>query len=106
MADYYQLIARAVSGLPQNTPDTRKAIYDRARRALVNQLRGIQPPVPESGIERESKSLEEAIARLESEAAAPFVATPAAPPPVVRPPLVPPEAKKLPEFRPKPMARL
>ena len=43
MADYYPLIARAVSGLDRNTGENRRALYDRARVALVNQLRGVQP---------------------------------------------------------------
>ena len=69
MADYYQLIARAVNTLPNNSPETRDAIYERARRALVKQLRVLEPPVSEEDIERETKSLEEAIAQLEFETA-------------------------------------
>ena len=69
MADYYQLIARAVSALPNNSPEARDAIYERARRALVKQLRILDPPVSEADIERETKSLEEAIAQLEIETA-------------------------------------
>ena len=52
MADYYNLLARAVSGLPNATPDSRKAIYERARKALLGQLRAMQPPVPEADIAR------------------------------------------------------
>ena len=63
MADYYQLIARAVSALPNNSPEARDAIYERARRALVKQLRILDPPVSEADIERETKLLEEAIAQ-------------------------------------------
>ena len=40
MADYHPLIARAVSGLDKNTGENRRALYDRARAALVSQLRG------------------------------------------------------------------
>lgn len=69
MADYYQLIARAVSALPNNSPEARDAIYERARRALVKQLRILDPPVSEADIERETKLLEEAIAQLEIETA-------------------------------------
>ena len=67
MADYYSLISRAIAALPQQTPDTRQAVYERARKALFNQLRGIQPPVAEADVAAEGRALEEAIARLEIE---------------------------------------
>jgi hypothetical protein len=69
MADYYSLISRAISALPQQRPDTRQAVYGRARKALQSQLRSIQPPVPEADIAAEGRALEEAIARLELELA-------------------------------------
>jgi hypothetical protein len=56
-----------VSGLKTSTPETRGAIYERARKALLGQLRSMQPPAPESAIEREAKALDEAVARLELE---------------------------------------
>ncbi len=67
MADYYSLISRAISALPQQRPDTRQAVYSRARKALQSQLRSIQPPVPDADIAAEGRALEEAIARLELE---------------------------------------
>ncbi len=70
MADYHSLIARAVAALPQSTPDARQAVYERARKALYNQLRGIQPPVAEDDIAAEGRALDEAIARVETESAA------------------------------------
>jgi hypothetical protein len=70
MADYYPLLAKAVSGLKEPTSETRGAIYERARRALLGQLRAMQPPAPEGAIEREARALDEAIARLELECAA------------------------------------
>ncbi|MBB4041159.1 hypothetical protein GGR34_002822 [Microvirga flocculans] len=71
MADYYPLIARAVEGLPEQTPDKRHAVYERARTALVAQLRSLNPPLTEPEIQRESRSLDEAIARVEADYAAP-----------------------------------
>jgi hypothetical protein len=67
MADYYPLIAKAVAGLPQSTPETRRAIYDRAHAALVGQLGKLQPPVPPEIIEREAAALDAAVTRLEAE---------------------------------------
>jgi hypothetical protein len=69
MADYYPLIARAVSGLDKNTGENRRALYDRARAALVAQLRGVQPALEESDITRERLALEEAIRKVEAETA-------------------------------------
>jgi hypothetical protein len=69
MADYHPLIARAVSGLEKNTGENRRALYARAREALVGQLRGVQPALEESEITRERLALEEAIRKVEAEAA-------------------------------------
>ncbi len=71
MADYYPLISRAISGLDPSAPgEQRRAIYERARSALIAQLRSVQPPLTESEITRERLSLEEAVRKVESEAAA------------------------------------
>lgn len=67
MADYYPLLAKAVAGLPESTPEARQAVYERARRALYGQLRNLDPPVPEEAIEREAQSLERAVAQIETE---------------------------------------
>jgi hypothetical protein len=69
MADYHPLIARAVTGLEKNTGENRRALYERARTALVAQLRGVMPALDESEITRERLSLEEAIRKVEAEAA-------------------------------------
>src|SRR3954454_11453091 len=69
MADYHPLIARAVAGLDKNTGENRRALYERARTALVAQLRGVNPPLEESEITRERLALEEAIRKVEAESA-------------------------------------
>jgi hypothetical protein len=69
MADYYPLIARAVAGLDKNTGDARRVLYERARGALVAQLRGVTPALDESDVTRERLSLEEAIRKVEGESA-------------------------------------
>jgi hypothetical protein len=90
MTDYYTLIAKAVTGLEKSTGEARRGLYDRARSALVAQLRGVTPALSESDITREWSSLEEAIRKVETEAArrsrtdpAPRAAPP--PPPPTRP---------------------
>jgi len=67
MADYYPLVARAVAGLEKNTGEARRALYERARAALVAQLRASEPPLAEADITRERLALEEAIRRIETE---------------------------------------
>jgi hypothetical protein len=47
MAEYYPLLARAVAALPDSNVESRRSIYDRARAALVAQLRAVQPPIAE-----------------------------------------------------------
>ena len=68
MADYHPLIARAVYGLEKNTGENRRALYERARSALVNQLRSVEPALEESDITRERLALEEAIRKVEADA--------------------------------------
>jgi hypothetical protein len=67
MAEYYPLLAKAVVGLPSSTPETRRAVYERARKALIGQLQSLQPPVPEADLRREIDALDAAVARLEAE---------------------------------------
>src|SRR5579864_4146715 len=69
MADYYPLIAKAVAGLEKSTGETRRALYDRARTALLAQLRGVEPALSEPDITRERLALEEAIRKVEGEVA-------------------------------------
>src|SRR3954454_4530478 len=68
MADYHPLISRAVAGLEKNTGENRRVLYERARAALVNQLRSVEPALEESDITRERLALEEAIRKVEADA--------------------------------------
>jgi hypothetical protein len=70
MASYYSLIAKAVAGLdPDATRESRRAIYERASAALLAQLRAINPPFTEAEIACERLALEEAVRKVEEEAA-------------------------------------
>src|ERR1700720_4175204 len=71
MADYYPLIAKAVSGLEKSTGEARRALYDRARTALLAQLRGVEPALSEPDITRERLAVEEAIRKVKAEAGPP-----------------------------------
>lgn len=99
MADFYPILARAVAGLPDTSPTARQAIYDRARAALVAQLRGLDPPLGEAEIMRERLSLDEAVARIEADYGnapqqpdiAPLLPAEPEPEPVVAKPVQPPQ---------------
>jgi hypothetical protein len=67
MADYYPLLTRALNALPDRSPEMRRAVYERARTALTEQLRNLDPPLSEADIGRERLSLDEAIQRLEAD---------------------------------------
>jgi hypothetical protein len=67
MADYQPLLTRAVANLPStNTVATRRAIYERARKAQLAQLPTLHPPLSESDIAREEEALDQAIALVEA----------------------------------------
>ncbi len=102
MADYYPLIARAIAGLDANaTGEARRALYERARTALIAQLRGVEPPLSESEITRERLALEEAVRKVESEAAHRARSPQPAPPPSAAPqPPIPPMPETL-QARPR-----
>lgn len=69
MTDYLTLIQRAVDELTKNTAETRRSLYERARTALVVQLRAIEPPYSGAEITKERLALEEAISKVEAAAA-------------------------------------
>jgi hypothetical protein len=66
MADYYPLLTRALDALSDRSPPTRRAVYDRARAALMDQLRSLDPPLSEADIARERLALEDAVNRVEA----------------------------------------
>jgi len=49
MASYYPLLRKAVAGLQKNTGEGRRTLYERARIALLTQLRSMKdPPLSEA----------------------------------------------------------
>ncbi|HXX04660.1 MAG TPA: hypothetical protein VEJ37_10025 [Xanthobacteraceae bacterium] len=93
MTDYLPLISRAVEGLDKGTGEARRALYERARAALVSQLRAVEPALSESEITRERLALEDAIRKVEAEAARKSRAEPRVPRPAA--PAVPPLRERL-----------
>ena len=68
MADYKELLRRAVEALPENNGAARRAVYEKARAALVGQLRAINPPLPARDITTHRLQLEDCIRQVEQEA--------------------------------------
>lgn len=68
MADYRELLRRAVAALPENNGAARRAVYEKARSALVGQLRAIDPPLPAREITQHRLQLEDCIREVEQEA--------------------------------------
>jgi hypothetical protein len=67
--NYYPLLARTIASIEQNTTDARQAVYDHARRVLREQVRDLKPALSVSERMDEMLALEEAIRKVESEAA-------------------------------------
>lgn len=68
MADYKELLRKAVDALPENNGSARRAVYEKAREALVNQLRAIEPELPPREITQHRLTLEDCIRQVEQEA--------------------------------------
>ncbi|MCX2725411.1 hypothetical protein [Roseibium salinum] len=89
MADYYSILKKTIASLPESNGAARRSVYSRARNAIVNQLKAYEPPLSPSEITAEQLRLEEAIRKVEAEAARESLGLgPAAPrvePPVARP---------------------
>jgi hypothetical protein len=67
MNKYYPLIARAVERLDRNADETRRAVYERARKAVAH-LRSNQHALLHADITNECLALEAAIRKVEAEA--------------------------------------
>jgi hypothetical protein len=79
MAEYYSVLRKAIGSLDANSGDARRTVYDKARNALIGQLKAVDPPLTTAEISRQRLELEEAIRKVEREAAS-------APPPLPRTP--------------------
>ena len=81
MAEYYSILKKTIGSLPENNGSARRAVYSRARTAIVNQLKAYDPPLAPSEITAEQLRLEEAIRKVEAEAARESLGLQAAPKP-------------------------
>ncbi len=69
MTDFYSVLQRAVSSLPDSSGPNRRAVYDKARKALLKQLQSFDPPLPSSDVTSQRLALEDAIRKIENEIA-------------------------------------
>src|SRR5260370_34345618 len=65
MADYYSVIALAVSRLPSKTDEARHGISERARTALQETLRNYDPPLSATKLANEQAELDAASCTVE-----------------------------------------
>jgi hypothetical protein len=68
MGDYYTIMAKAVGALDPNTGRARRVLYERARAALLAELRGADPALDPSDIMAAQMLLELAIGEVEADA--------------------------------------
>jgi lipoprotein-anchoring transpeptidase ErfK/SrfK len=66
--DYYSVLSRATAALDPNSAETRRAVYDRARLAIMD------AGLPAAEVSQERAALENAIGRIEMEAQRPDAA--------------------------------
>jgi hypothetical protein len=67
MAEYYAVLKKAIGGLDNNQAEARRTVYDKARNALIGQLKAVDPPLTTAEISRQRLELEEAIRKVERE---------------------------------------
>lgn len=68
-ADYYAILKNAIGALPETSGEARRSVYEKARRAVVEQLKAFDPPLSATEITQERLRLEDCIRRVEAEAA-------------------------------------
>jgi tetratricopeptide (TPR) repeat protein len=93
LPDYYEALAGAIARLERNDRAARGALYDRARKLLLEEAQAANPPWQLMEIVREQRALEEAIMKAEARFASQMTvpARPRAPMPA-RPRRTPPPA--------------
>jgi hypothetical protein len=64
MPDYYPIVAKAVLGLQKNNAEARRSLYDRARSALIENLRTAQSG--EDAVQSHRSALDYAIEQVEA----------------------------------------
>jgi len=69
MAGFYSILSKGINALDRNTPEARRGLYERATKALIAEMRDLDPALNQSEFQVAWKSLKEAIVKIEIEAA-------------------------------------
>ncbi|MDH4987587.1 hypothetical protein QEZ47_19105 [Aminobacter anthyllidis] len=67
MADFVAVLKKTLDGMGDTTPAMRARVYDKARSTIAAKLAALNPQPPAAVAERQTKSLEDAIAIVEAE---------------------------------------
>jgi hypothetical protein len=67
MADFVAVLKKTIGALEEATPEARERVYSKARATIAGKLAALNPPPPAAVVERQKKSLEDAIATVEAE---------------------------------------
>ncbi|PWK76405.1 hypothetical protein [Aminobacter sp. AP02] len=67
MADFVAVLKKTLDGMGDTTPAMRARVYDKARSTIAAKLAALNPQPPAAVAERQTKSLEDAIAVVEAE---------------------------------------
>lgn len=76
MADYVAVLTRAISSTGADTPEARRALYDKARSALLKQLESREPPLSALQLAEQKAALDRAVREVEAQFAPPLTAAP------------------------------
>jgi hypothetical protein len=71
MADFVAVLKKTIDGLDEANPEVRRKVYDKARATIAAKLAQMNPPPPPAVAERQKRTLEEAIGKVEAEYNAP-----------------------------------
>jgi hypothetical protein len=65
MTEYYDLLSTNMANQPNLSKGARLKLYDRGRKAMLDRLSSISPPLSNAEIESEAQGFDRAVARLE-----------------------------------------
>ncbi len=71
MADFVAVLRKTIGALGDNTPEMREKVYDKARATIEAKLAALDPQPPAAIIDRQRKALDDAIAVVRADYAAP-----------------------------------
>jgi len=74
MSDFYSVLKQSIIDRRLETPEAREATYAQARRAMINRLWSLDPPLAEAEIDQRIGLFDDAVSRIEDELVEVFAA--------------------------------